>query len=44
MANEEHLNIFTEGPDAWDAWRQANPSVIPDLSGADFSGMGLSVA
>jgi hypothetical protein len=37
MANEEHLKILKQGVDAWNQWREQNPEVIPDLSGANFS-------
>lgn len=37
MANQEHLAIARKGVAAWNAWREANPTVIPDLSGALFA-------
>lgn len=37
MANEEHVAIFKQGMDVWNKWREANPTVEPDLSGADLS-------
>jgi uncharacterized protein YjbI with pentapeptide repeats len=36
MANEEHLDIFRKGTEHWNRWRQENPTIRPDLSGADF--------
>ena len=36
MASQEHLNILKQGVDAWNTWRETNPNVEPDLSGADF--------
>ena len=30
----EHLNIFDQGVEAWNRWRQANPEIIPNLSNA----------
>ena len=49
MANEEHVALLKQGVDAWNAWRQSNPDVGPDLiqaylSGADLSGADLSEA
>ena len=38
MANEEHLKILTQGVEAWNKWRQANPAVGPDFSEAKFFG------
>ena len=32
MFNSEHLNKLREGPKAWNAWRSANPNIIPELS------------
>src|SRR3954454_20533398 len=34
MANEEHLAILRQGVEIWNAWRQENPCIEPDLSGA----------
>ena len=52
MANPEHLKILQQGVEAWNAWRDQNPNVIPDLSevqswsislqGADLSGSNLN--
>lgn len=36
MANPEHLAKFNEGNKAWNEWREANPDIHPDLSGADL--------
>lgn len=41
MANEEHLKRILEGIDAWNLWRDKNPGVKPDLSGADLVGQDL---
>ncbi len=41
MANQEHVEILRQGVDAWSRWRQVNPKVQPDLSGADLSEMDL---
>jgi curved DNA-binding protein CbpA len=32
VANPAHLEKLCEGPKAWNAWREANPNVVPDLS------------
>jgi len=34
MALEEHLKIINQGVAAWNRYRQENPDVVPDLSGA----------
>jgi hypothetical protein len=44
MADEEHLQIIRQGVDIWNEWRQKNPELIPDLSGADLSGANLGGA
>ena len=36
MANPEHLAKLKEGVEAWNAWRETNPDVRPDLDGADL--------
>ncbi len=37
MANEKHLSILRGGVAVWNQWRQENPSIKPDLTGADLS-------
>lgn len=37
MANESHISILRNGVTVWNQWRQENPSVKPDLTGADLS-------
>ncbi len=37
MANLEHLKQVKGGSEAWNEWRRLNPTVRPDLSGADMS-------
>lgn len=32
MANPAHLEKLCEGPKVWNAWREANPNIVPDLS------------
>src|SRR4029077_3403641 len=36
-ANPEHLKMFELGVAEWNAWREANPYVLPVLTGKDFS-------
>jgi hypothetical protein len=36
MANDEHVALLKQGVDAWNAWRDENPKVVPDLSGANL--------
>jgi hypothetical protein len=36
MANEEQLNILSQGVKAWNQWRRENPGAWPNLSGADL--------
>ena len=49
MANEEHLAILRQGVAVWNAWREDNPNVRPnlveaELSEADLKGVYLNVA
>jgi uncharacterized protein YjbI with pentapeptide repeats len=52
MANDEHIALLKQGVKVWNAWREANPDIHPDLanlskaqlSGADLSGAHLSRA
>jgi hypothetical protein len=34
MANDSHLSVLKRGVEAWNQWREQNPSVKPDLSDA----------
>ena len=36
MANDEHVAILKKGVEAWNAWRDENLQIRPDLSGADL--------
>lgn len=36
MANPEHLAILKQGVEVWNEWREENPKIGPDLSGADL--------
>jgi hypothetical protein len=38
MANDEHVAILKKGVDAWNAWRDENPNILPDFSAAKLSG------
>lgn len=49
IVNQKHDDKLKEGVGAWNAWRDDNPEVVPDLSGAklrkaDLSGADLSGA
>ena len=44
MADQQHLAILNKGLEFWNRWRQENPAVQPDLSGADLTGTNLSWA
>ena len=41
MASEEHLKLIKQGVDIWNAWREKNPEINPDLSQADLRGVKL---
>ena len=41
MPNPEHLAKLKESVGAWNAWREENPDVIPNLTGADLRTDGL---
>ncbi|NER31626.1 MAG: pentapeptide repeat-containing protein [Symploca sp. SIO1C4] len=40
----EHLALFKQGVDTWNAWRQENPEIIPLLSRVDLRDANLSAA
>jgi TIR domain/Pentapeptide repeats (8 copies) len=44
MANDEHVEMLKKGVDAWNAWRDENPNVLPDLSGESLLKANLSGA
>jgi hypothetical protein len=44
MANDGHVAMLKKGVAAWNAWREENPDIRPDLSGADLSGADLREA
>lgn len=41
MADLQHLKILKKGVTRWNEWRRQNTDSVPDLSGADLSGMPL---
>jgi uncharacterized protein YjbI with pentapeptide repeats len=44
MANKGHLEVLKRGVSAWNKWRIANPTVLPDLTKADLVGVNLAWA
>jgi hypothetical protein len=44
MADDEHVAMLKQGVAAWNAWRNENPGISPDLSGADLKNVRLCVA
>ena len=36
MADEEHVILLKQGTVAWNAWREENPDIFPDLDSADL--------
>jgi hypothetical protein len=44
MANPEHLQILQQGVDAWNAWRERNRDIRPDLSEANLKRANLKSA
>jgi uncharacterized protein YjbI with pentapeptide repeats len=44
MANDEHVRLLKQGVAAWNAWRNADPSIRPNLRGADLTGVDLREA
>jgi uncharacterized protein YjbI with pentapeptide repeats len=43
VANKKHLAVLQQGVDAWNAWREREPGVCPDLTEADLCGADLAV-
>ena len=41
MATRQHIDVLLEGVAHWNAWRESNPKIIPDLRGAKLEGMEL---
>jgi hypothetical protein len=44
MANDEHVALLKQGVDAWNAWRDEDRNIRPDLSGANLGKANLSTA
>jgi uncharacterized protein YjbI with pentapeptide repeats len=44
MATPKHLKVLKQGTATWNKWREKNPEIRPDLSGADLTGVTLSKA
>jgi uncharacterized protein YjbI with pentapeptide repeats len=44
MADPEHLEILKRGTTIWNRWREENPTIHPNLGGADISRVDLSGA
>jgi TIR domain/Pentapeptide repeats (8 copies) len=44
MANPEQLALIKQSVDGWNAWREQNPEIRPDLSGSDLTRANLSGA
>jgi hypothetical protein len=42
MADQSHLEILQQGVEAWNSWRERNPSIEADLSEADLHWVNLS--
>ncbi len=42
MANHRHLKLINSGVPIWNSWRNKNPTLKPNLSGADLSNRDLS--
>jgi uncharacterized protein YjbI with pentapeptide repeats len=41
MSNPDHINKLMEGAASWNAWRDRNPTLRPDLSGANLTDLSL---
>jgi uncharacterized protein YjbI with pentapeptide repeats len=44
MANDEHVALLKQGMAAWNEWREKNPDIRANLSGADLLGADLRAA
>jgi uncharacterized protein YjbI with pentapeptide repeats len=44
VANPDHLELLQQGVDVWNAWRAKEPSIRPDLRGADLTAAKLGGA
>jgi uncharacterized protein YjbI with pentapeptide repeats len=43
MANKKHLKILKHGVKVWNKWRAENPTIQPELCGADLRGEDFSI-
>ncbi|MBV8458602.1 MAG: pentapeptide repeat-containing protein [Acetobacteraceae bacterium] len=41
MRETDHVSLLREGKAAWSAWREANPSIRPDLRDPNLSGANM---
>jgi hypothetical protein len=39
MANEEHVALLNQRVEVWNKWREKNSDIVPNLQGADLSGV-----
>jgi uncharacterized protein YjbI with pentapeptide repeats len=44
MATKRHLARLKQGVEAWNAWREKNPGIQPDLCEADLARTNLTAA
>jgi uncharacterized protein YjbI with pentapeptide repeats len=44
MTNDTHVELLKQGVAAWNEWRDKNPSILPDLRGANLSDADLREA
>jgi hypothetical protein len=44
MADEQQLAVLRQGAEAWNAWRDRNPNIQPNLSGAKLCEVNFSEA
>jgi hypothetical protein len=42
MADEEHLQLLSQGEHVWNEWRRQHPEVIPDLAKAELQSRQLA--
>jgi len=42
MSDPKHLELLTQGREAWNAWREANPAIAPFLRSAHLEGRDLT--
>ena len=38
MAKDEHVALLKKGVETWNAWRDQNPDIVPDLRRAELKG------